>query len=77
MVLQSQCQKIGDLSKREKALFCFPQQHFSDLKRAAEVPIDMLSAGTQKIPGGEFPGRSNISRVMILIKLFVCILCDS
>ena len=52
MVLQAQCQKIGDLSKKEKALICFPQQRFSDLERSVEVPIDIFSAGTQKIPGG-------------------------
>ena len=34
--------------RREKALTCFPQQRFSDLKRSAEEPIDILSAGTQK-----------------------------
>ena len=46
-------QKIGDLSKKEeKALICFPQQRFSNLKRSVEVPIDILSVGAQKIPGG-------------------------
>ena len=53
MVLQAQCQKNRRLVKiKEKALISFPQQRFSDLKRSVEVPIDILSAGTQKIPGG-------------------------
>ena len=38
--------------EKEKALISFPQQRFSYLKRSVEVPIDILSAGTQKIPGG-------------------------
>ena len=40
------------VKNKEKALICFPQHHFSDLKRAKEVQIDILFAGTQKIPGG-------------------------
>ena len=55
--------KIGDFSEEgKKALICFPKQRLSDLKRSVEEPIDILSAGTQKIPGGYFLRRSKISR---------------
>ena len=47
MVLQAQCQKKA-VCQKKKGKKSSPSIRFSDLKRSVEVPIDILSAGTQK-----------------------------
>ena len=86
MVLQAQCQKKQAICQTQgKAPVCFPQQCFSDLKRFVDVPIEILSAGTQEVPvgsplakvkyldGDDFD-QNILVHIVLLVTLSVCVI---